>query len=127
MKKISKVLLTLFMSVFLLSSFTAKAPVKKDPTVAPYVSALAMYQAGRNPDWYIDIWVRWAQGTTLSRDYYADVSVTYTDNCRVNPPWTVVKRCIVKAGQWMSFTDFNACGGGQITIVTYSLVAWGPL
>lgn len=121
----------LFLATFLMvTSFTTKQNgkevsnviSKKDPVIPPYYSATAFSYPNVIPHDYVDVWVRWDASTVLSRDYYADVQVTYHDWCTT---WTTTIHCIVPAGQFQSFTDIQTCVAPYI--IDYNLVAWGPL
>ncbi len=121
-----KGLLAIFAALILCSSFKESVkPTKADPTTAPYFSALVMYLSGQTPPDVMDVWVRWTPDVVLSRDYYADVSVTYTDWCRSSPPWVKTIRVIIPKVTWTGWTNAPICQGGHL--ITYSLVGWGPL
>jgi len=119
-----KILMFLVTSVLLLSSFTAKAPVKGDPTTAPYYSSLLMDDTFNPPLKYIDIWVRWASTVVLSRDYYADIKVQYNDGCGFH---TTTYHIIIPKGGWEAFYNTpDLCAYGSTYIASTTLVGWGP-
>lgn len=94
-----------------------RVKVASDPTVPPYVWAIPWYYS------QVDVWVRWTPDVVLSRDYYADVIVSFNDDCGTAKTKTV--RVIIPKGTWTAWLNFDTCFHPYVT--GYSLISWGPL